>query len=103
MGSWPNIWSGYTLKVLQTPEDIISWFVPFKLLVYLLIYSAAQPLEELSAYSQSHIHPALSSRASDKLITSYVSLRAIGANEPHATEKHITAPMHQLESMIHLS
>jgi len=64
------------------------------------------PLEELSAYieySRTHIHPVLSSEASDELVASYVSLRAIGANEPRAAEKRITATTRQLESMIRLS
>lgn len=45
----------------------------------------------------------LSSEASDELVASYVSLRAIGANEPRAAEKRITATTRQLESMIRLS
>ncbi|KAN0094525.1 MCM2/3/5 family domain containing protein [Tylopilus felleus] len=64
------------------------------------------PLDELSAYieyARTHIHPVLSSEASDELVASYVSLRAIGANEPRGAEKRITATTRQLESMIRLS
>ncbi|KAG9310226.1 MCM2/3/5 family-domain-containing protein [Chiua virens] len=64
------------------------------------------PLEELSAYieyARTHIHPILSSDASDELVASYVSLRSIGANEPRGAEKRITATTRQLESMIRLS
>ncbi|KAF8128562.1 MCM2/3/5 family-domain-containing protein [Boletus edulis] len=52
------------------------------------------PLEELSAYieyARAHINPVLNSEASDELVASYVSLRAIGANEPRGAEKRITA------------
>ena len=45
----------------------------------------------------------LSSGASDEPVASYVSLHAIGANKPHATEKCITAMTRQLEGMIRLS
>ncbi|KAH7883060.1 MCM-domain-containing protein [Phlebopus sp. FC_14] len=64
------------------------------------------PLDDLSAYidyARTHIHPVLSSEASDELVASYVSLRAIGSSDPRSTEKRITATTRQLESMIRLS
>lgn len=45
----------------------------------------------------------MSSEASDELVASYVSLRAVGASDPRSSEKRITATTRQLESMIRLS
>lgn len=63
-------------------------------------------MEDLAAYidyARNHIHPVLSSEASDELVASYVSLRAVGASDPRSSEKRITATTRQLESMIRLS
>ncbi|KAF9238126.1 MCM2/3/5 family-domain-containing protein [Melanogaster broomeanus] len=51
-------------------------------------------------YARTHIHPVLSSEASDELVASYVSLRSIGSSDPRSSEKRITATTRQLESMI---
>ncbi|EIW79689.1 MCM-domain-containing protein [Coniophora puteana RWD-64-598 SS2] len=64
------------------------------------------PINELSAYidyARTHIHPVLSSEASEELVASYVSLRSIGASDPRSSEKRITATTRQLESMIRLA
>jgi DNA replication licensing factor MCM4 len=71
-----------------------------------LLTPSGQPLDELSAYidyARSRIHPTLTEEASSELVTSYVAMRSLGANDPSSREKRITATTRQLESMIRLS
>lgn len=64
-----------------------------------------QPVEFLTAYisyARSHCHPKISEEASEALISSYVAMRALGA-DIRAADRRITATTRQLESMIRLA
>lgn len=72
----------------------------------MLIQCRQQPLDQLSAYieyARSRIHPVISEEAGVELVSSYVSLRSVGASDPSSREKRITATTRQLESMIRLA
>ena len=64
-----------------------------------------QPIEFLTSYisyARAQIHPKITQAASDALVSSYVAMRALGA-DVHAADRRITATTRQLESMIRLS
>lgn len=67
--------------------------------------SEVLPVEFLTAYisyARSNCHPKISEEASEALISSYVAMRALGA-DIRAADRRITATTRQLESMIRLA
>lgn len=54
------------------------------------------------SYARTHIQPTITQPAAEKLVSSYVAMRALGA-DVSSSEKRITATTRQLESMIRLS
>lgn len=63
------------------------------------------PIDFLTAYisyARTNIQPTITQSAADTLVSSYVSMRSLGA-DVSASEKRITATTRQLESMIRLS
>ena len=54
------------------------------------------------SYARSNCHPTITEEASEALVSSYVAMRALGA-DIRAADRRITATTRQLESMIRLS